>query len=370
MRARHSRQRWRIGLVACRGRVEAQRPSPNPAAQVGARAAATTRTVAVRVSSGGSGADAWYVFEPTRPRPKKAPLAIVMHGYCEYAGYDSMYELIRHTVRKGSIVIYPRWQTDVATPCPGPVDIEPCMKSSTRAIRGALAYLRARPKRRVQPDLERTSYFGFSFGGIITANLTNRYRKLHLPKPRAIWLEDPHDGGLDGPDEPAVDDSLRGHSRDGEARSATRAPEGVIAEPDQGGLAGSCNAIFPKLRHIPKRNKDLVLTRPDAHGTPALAAPHGVCAARQGAAPTPTTGTSAGRPGMDCGTARTQRDGLPLRARRHPPAPLERQVERRRADRTAEDPGRRADPALSCVPAVDGRLARGIGARRGQRRDP
>ena len=43
----------------------------------------------------------------------------------------------------------------------------------------------------------KTSYFGFSFGGIITANLTNRWRKLHLPKPRAIWLEDPHDGGLD-----------------------------------------------------------------------------------------------------------------------------------------------------------------------------
>ena len=58
------------------------------------------------------------------------------------------------------------------------------MKSSLRAIRGGLAHLRARPKKRVQPDLRRTSYFGFSFGGIITANLTNRYRKLHLPKPR------------------------------------------------------------------------------------------------------------------------------------------------------------------------------------------
>ena len=29
-----------------------------------------------------------------------------------------MYELIRHTVRKGSVVIYPRWQTGVAKPAP------------------------------------------------------------------------------------------------------------------------------------------------------------------------------------------------------------------------------------------------------------
>jgi acetyl esterase/lipase len=69
-----------------------------------------------RVSAGGTGADAWYVFEPVRPRPAKAPVTVVMHGYYEFAGYDQMYELIRHTVRKGSIVIYPRWQTAVATP--------------------------------------------------------------------------------------------------------------------------------------------------------------------------------------------------------------------------------------------------------------
>src|SRR5215217_6474941 len=159
-----------------------------------------------RVSAGGRGADAWYVFEPVRPRPAKAPLAVVMHGYFEYAGYGQMYELIRHTVRKGSIVIYPRWQTGLVDPCPGPFDIGPCMTSAARAIRGALAYLHARASR-VQPQLRRTSYLGFSFGGIITANLANRYRMLHLPRPRAVYLEDPHDGGLDGACEPALDKS-------------------------------------------------------------------------------------------------------------------------------------------------------------------
>jgi hypothetical protein len=233
-----------------------------------------------RVSSGGAGADAWYVFEPARPRPRRAPVAVVMHGYYEFAGYDQMYELIRHTVRTGSIVIYPRWQTAVATPCPGPFDIEPCLASAVRGIRGALAYLRARP-RRVQPRLDRTSYFGFSFGGIVTTNLANRYRSLHLPKPRAIFLDDPHDGGLDGFGEPAVDDDLSGIPATVKLQCHSGA-EGVIAERNK--AEGSCNAIFPKLGHIPRRDKDLVLTHGDGHGSPRLSSGHGVCAGARGAA--------------------------------------------------------------------------------------
>jgi pimeloyl-ACP methyl ester carboxylesterase len=233
-----------------------------------------------RVSSGGSGVDAWYVFEPVRPRPARAPLAIVMHGYGQYSGYDQMHELIRHTVRKGSVVIYPRWQTAIAIPCPGPFDIEPCITSAVNAIRGALSHLRARP-RRVRPRLGRTSYLGFSFGGIVTANLANRHRSLHLPRPRAIFLEDPHDGGLTGSGEPALDDSLAGIPPAVKLQCHSSA-DGVIS--GAGRADSSCNAIFPKLRHIPRRNKDLVLTHTDTHGDPDLSAAHGVCTSRKGMA--------------------------------------------------------------------------------------
>ena len=92
----------------------------------------------VRVSSGGAGPDAWYAFEPVKPRPEKAPLAIVMHGYYEFSGYDQLAAFIDHTVRKGTIVIYPRWQTDIATPCPGPFNIEPCIASAVNGITGRL----------------------------------------------------------------------------------------------------------------------------------------------------------------------------------------------------------------------------------------
>jgi hypothetical protein len=229
----------------------------------------------VRISSGGTGADAWYAFEPTKPRLKKAPLAIVMHGYGEYSGYDSMSALIEHTVRKGSIAIYPRWQTGIATPCPGPYNIEPCIASALNGINGALDYLRSRPKH-VQPQLAKTSYFGFSFGGIVTTNLVNRYQSLGLPKPRAIFLDDPHDGGLTGQGEPALDDSLAGIPRDVKFECHSSA-DGVTGEP--GKEISSCNALFPKLAHIPATNKDLVLTYTDDHGEPTLSSEHGVCAA-------------------------------------------------------------------------------------------
>lgn len=234
----------------------------------------------VRVSSGGTGADAWYVFEPTKPRPERAPLAIMMHGYYEYSGYDQLYELIHHTVRQGSIVIYPRWQTDVAAPCPGPYYIEPCMDSAMAGIEGALDFLHSDPDR-VQPRLGEISYFGFSFGGIITANLANRWRSLDLPKPRAIFLEDPHDGGLAGFGEPALDDSLAGIPKSVKLECHSSA-NGVTGE--EGKEDSSCNALFPMLGQIPNRNKDLVMIRPDDHGTPPLTAPHGVCASPQGQA--------------------------------------------------------------------------------------
>ncbi len=233
-----------------------------------------------RVSEGGTGSDAWYVFEPADPQPQSAPLAIILHGYYEFGGYDQMYEFIRHTVRTGSIVIYPRWQTDVAAPCPGPVDIEPCLASAANGIRGALDFLEADPAR-VQPNLERTSWFGFSFGGIITANLANRHAGLSLPTPQAIFLDDPHDGGLVGTDEPALDDSLAGIPSSAlvVCHSSGR---GVISEPANANA--SCNALFSRLGHIPGENKALVLISPDQHGTPVLGAGHGVCTAPPSAA--------------------------------------------------------------------------------------
>ena len=231
------------------------------------------------VSSGGTGDDAWYVFQPASPTPASAPLVIMLHGYYEFSGYDSLYQFIRHEVRKGNVVVYPRWQTATATPCPGPYNIEPCITSALNGINGGIAWLQADPANRVQPELDKTTYFGFSFGGIITANLANRYVSLGLPEPKVLFLAEPHDGGLTGPGEPALDDSLTGIPST-TLVNCINGDQGVITETGKSG--SSCNAVFPKLGHIPDANKDIVLASSDAHGDPQIIANHPMCAATAG----------------------------------------------------------------------------------------
>ena len=217
------------------------------------------------------------------------------------------------------------------------------MTAAVHGIRGALAYLRASADR-VQPQLGETSYFGFSFGGIITANLANRSTSLRLPEPRAIFLDDPHDGGLAGAGEPALDDSLAGIPSTAHVQCHSGA-EGVIAEAGQGGL--QLQRAVPEARAHPEREQG---PRPHPcrrHGTPALSSEHGVCAG-------PTPGPADAYDWNFCWKVLDALQqcaycdgGLPLRAGRHARAPLQRQLERRRAGHPAEDPGRRADRAMT-----------------------
>lgn len=231
------------------------------------------RHAEVVVDSGGAGVNAWYVFQPARPRPASAPVVFMTHGYGEYEGYEMHEEFIRHTVRKGNVVIYPRWQTGALTPCAAGRQIEACVSSALAGIKGGLAFLRSRSGR-VQPDRDRAAYFGFSFGGIITTNLANRFASLGIPEPKAIFLDDPHDGGMGGAPEAAVDASLAGIPATTKFVCHSSA-EGIISM--SGKASHSCNAIFPKLGHIPESNKDLVMLYPDDHGSPRMRAQHGVC---------------------------------------------------------------------------------------------
>lgn len=235
------------------------------------------RHAEVRIGQGGSGANAFYVFEPMSPQPASAPLVVVTHGYFEFSGYQMHRDLILHTVRQGHVVIYPRWQTGVIFPCAGSYFSEGCMRSATHGILGGIAYLQADAKR-VQPELDRTSYFGFSYGGIITANLTNRWARLGLPQPRAIFLDEPHDGGYAGPTEPALDKDLSGIPATALLQCHV-GERGVISEKNK--ALSSCNTLFPRLGHIPESRKNLVMAYTDSHGAPALSSAHGVSASTQ-----------------------------------------------------------------------------------------
>ena len=211
--------------------------------------------------------------------------------------------LIRHTVRKGSVVIYPRWQTGIATPCPGPVRHRAVHRPrrSTASAAPSPTCARARSDG-CSRDVKRTSYFGFSFGGIVTANLANRYRSLHLPKPRAIFLDDPHDGALDRVRRAGAGRLPVGHPVDREA-AVPRPRRGRVLRAESRRTGRKLQRGLPDARDTSRSaTRTSCSPTPTTTAHPTLAAIHGVCAAgptrsRRSARPTPTTGTSAGRSG-------------------------------------------------------------------------
>ena len=219
--------------------------------------------------SGGAGSSA-YTVTPRSTTSMRAPVVVVTHGYFEYSGYRMHKHHIEHLVRQGSIVVYPRWQNSMVTPCFGPLHIEKCVSSALAGIRGGIAQTQ-RSEDPVSPDLNRVSYFGYSFGGILTTNLVNRWRAYRLPKPRAVFLDEPHDGGLRGNSDPGLDKSLSGIPAN-TLLVCHNGGQGVTSE--KGKKRSSCNAIFPRLGHIPRQNRNITRSYPDDHGRPALTAEH------------------------------------------------------------------------------------------------
>jgi pimeloyl-ACP methyl ester carboxylesterase len=210
------------------------------------------------VTPGGTGNDAWYVFEPATPKPASAPVAVMLHGFGEFTGRDAMAGFIEHTVRKGYVVVYPRWQTDVLNPG----DIGGRMTAARNGITGGLAWLQASATR-VQPQLNKVNYFGWSYGGIIVTNLANRYGTLGLPVPRSLMLVEPHDGFSEGD----LDDALSGIP-------ATTILTCYVSDNIRPADPIGCKTIFPLIGHIANDRKDYVTFHDDLRGYPALVASH------------------------------------------------------------------------------------------------
>src|SRR5207245_1624187 len=92
------------------------------------------------------------------PAPTSAPVIVFLHGWSamQPQAYDRW---IEHLVRRGNIVIYPRYQQDLLTP---PRDFTP---NTLTVVHAALRELH------VQPELEHIAVVGHSMGGAITANI-------------------------------------------------------------------------------------------------------------------------------------------------------------------------------------------------------
>ena len=159
----------------------AQPPSPpeQPLGGPGGRAYAHEGVTASKL---GSGAEEVYLFEPAEPTPQRAPVVVFGHGW---GGMSPNYygAWIAHIVRRGSIVIFPRYQADLRTP------VRDFTPNAMAAVRRALEELRA--PGHVTPDERGLAFVGHSMGGLIVANLASRAAKGELPPPLALMGVEP-----------------------------------------------------------------------------------------------------------------------------------------------------------------------------------
>ncbi|MFT6322217.1 MAG: acetyl esterase/lipase [Granulosicoccus sp.] len=134
--------------------------------------------------------DGFWLYEPASPRPDSANVIVFNHGY---GGYNPMIygKWIKHLVRKGNIVIFPRYQKNVYSPKP-----KHFSTNVSQAIRDALKKMESTDF--IKPITRNFAMIGHSYGGVITADLAVNFEKHNIPKPVTILLCSPGSGPLKG----------------------------------------------------------------------------------------------------------------------------------------------------------------------------
>ncbi len=209
----------------------------------------------VKETEYGEGGKQYWIMEPAQPSPKTAPLVIFLHGWTAFT--PDMYRgWINHIVRRGNVVIYPRYQAGVFTP---PTEFFP---NSATAIREALGVL-AQPGH-VKLDLDRVAVVGHSAGGVQTANYAVQFAAEKLPAPKAAMIVEPGQGKNGGMKIIPMEECAK--------FPATLKLIVMVGEADGMVGEGSARAIWRETKHV--RERAFVTLRSDAHGMPPLNANH------------------------------------------------------------------------------------------------
>ncbi|TET34356.1 MAG: alpha/beta hydrolase [Planctomycetota bacterium] len=205
----------------------------------------------VTKSHHGTGGTRYWLFEPADPKPKSAPVVIFNHGWGAM-NPRSYLEWIKHIVRRGSVVIYPRYQNSIFTRA------RHFTPNAISAIKSAIAKLKKAGH--VSPQLDNVCALGHSMGGVLTANIAALAERENLPKIRAMMCVEP--GG------PVS--SLEDYAR---IPSDTLMLL-VVGADDR--MVGNriAKKIFFGATQVSLENKDFITVHTDEHGEPPLVAGH------------------------------------------------------------------------------------------------
>lgn len=207
---------------------------------------------AVRMSSYLDGGERYWLFEPMQPQPAQAPLVVFVHGFGQMnpKAYGAW---IEHLVRRGAVVMYPKYQADFTT------DAKQFVPNTITALQHARNVLQQ--PGRVRTDMSRWALIGHSAGGIISASVAAVAQENQLPPPRALLAVQPGRSSLF----PLADQSKV---------VASTLVVALVGDMDRIVRDDDARRIIGQTTQVPAQNKRLILQVSDSHGRPPMWASH------------------------------------------------------------------------------------------------
>ena len=193
----------------------------------------------------------YWIFEPDEPKPESAPLIVFIHG--GGAIHPIFYlEWINHIVKKGNILIYPRYQLGLTG------KFSNFFENTIQSVKDAIEELQRYVH--VIPLLDKFAIVGHSIGGGMTAYMAAVAEDFNLPVPKVIMSVQPSvpPGNL-------VDLNMVAN----ETLMLV-----VVGEDDKHVGNKSAKTIFYDTTQIPTSQKDFIIQRTDRYGAPDLIANH------------------------------------------------------------------------------------------------
>jgi acetyl esterase/lipase len=206
----------------------------------------------VTKTSHGWGGKQYWLFEPDCPKPDTAPVVVFNHGWAGM--FPRFYERwIEHIVRRGNIVIYPRYQRSILTPS------ERFTPNMVAALRAAFEELQS--GKHVKPDVNRIAAVGHSMGGALSANLAAVAEREGFPEVKAVMCVEPGMGPRD-----VLEDF-------------SEIPAGTLllvalGQDDTYVTEEMALRILTGAVQVKNEDKNLITALTDEHGQPALSADH------------------------------------------------------------------------------------------------
>ena len=247
-----------VGLIVVLGltlSAQTNRPTPplQPETGPGGKLATHSEVIKNRYEKG---AQEYWIYEPDKPKPTTAPVVIFLHGW---GGMNPLYygAWIDHIVKRGNIVIFPRYQANIFT------RREDFIPNTINAVKTAFNRLQTEPGH-VRPDLNKVAAVGHSLGGILSASVAALAQESGLPRVHAVMSVEP---GLTKPPASVPLPDLK------KIESSTLL---LAVAGDQDSLAEDYDAkrIYCESTRVSADNKDFIRLISDDRGLPPLLANH------------------------------------------------------------------------------------------------